>query len=311
MKRINKLLIILTILMLSSISAHAWDISSKDLGMSFTISNNWIQSSYVPDFPIFINTQNSTEKISFEIYYSEKHELDIDEARHFCNYIRYSAYGLSKTLTNLNNITVDAVPEPYWDRIVEYNGITYYNYIQPYTAEANGYSKMHGLKSAFITFQNGKGYLIEYSIFTDDPTQIKPVYETAEIFNLLNTLSFKPGEIGLYINNQKISSDTPPILIENRTLVPVRVIAEHLNYNVEWNPDIQTIVLTPNSDKDPALVLKIGEASMLLNYNEQVPLELAPQIINNRTYLPVRAVGLAMNAFVDWDNTVRAIVMWK
>lgn len=311
MKKINKLLTMLTILMLSSISVHAWDITNKDLGISFTIANNWTQTSYVPEFPIFVNTQNSGEKISFEIYQSERHELNVEEAQYYCNNNRYSAEVLSKNLSELNNTLVAVVPIAYWEKTVTYNGVEYYNYIQTYTATATGYNTLYGLKSAFITFQNGKGYLIEYSIFTDDPTAINPTHQNAEIYNLLQSASYKPGEIGIYINNQKITPDSPPVIIENRTLVPIRVIAEQLNYNVEWNQDIQTVTLTPNSDADPTLVLKIGEATMLENYSEQIPLDLAPQIINNRTYLPARAVAESMNAIVDWDPIARAVVIWK
>ena len=67
MKKINTLLLILTLLMLNSVSAYAWDINSQELGMSFKISDTWSQTSYSTEFPAFVNNNNPGEKINFEI----------------------------------------------------------------------------------------------------------------------------------------------------------------------------------------------------------------------------------------------------
>lgn len=310
MKKINMILLILTFLILSSVSVHAWDINSKELGMSFRISDNWEQTSYSTSFPAFVNKKNSGEKISFEIYYSESYELNTEESKIFCS-DRYSTEKLSKDLSTVNNTLVNVVPDRSWDKTVTYNGVKYYNYIQTYTATATGYNTLHGLKAAFITFQNGKGYFIEYSLFTNNADAIDSTYQTAEVFNMLHTMSYKPGEIGIYINNEKVEPDSAPIIIENRTMVPIRIIAEKLNYTVDWNADIQTVTLTPQSEAEPSLVLTIGKATMIENFNEQIPLDVAPMIINNRTYLPARAVAESMNAIVDWDAISRSVIIWK
>ena len=38
--------------------------------------------------------------------------------------------------------------------------------------------------------------------------------------------------------------DTTPILYNNRTLIPVRVISECLGYSVDWNNNTQTVIIT-------------------------------------------------------------------
>ena len=310
MKKINTLLLILTLLMLNSVSAYAWDINSQELGMSFKISDTWSQTSYSTEFPAFVNNNNSGEKINFEIYYSESYQLNVPESKRYCTE-RYSIQKLSTDLSKTNNTLVSVAPIASWDKTITYNGVEYYNYVQTYSAKATGYNTSYGMKSAYITIQNGKGYLIEYSLFTDKESKLESIYNNAEIFNLLRSMSYKPGEIGIYINNEKVEPDSAPILIESRTMVPIRVIAEKLNYEVAWNADIQTVTLTPATSADPTLVLKIGEATMLENYSEQIPLDVAPMIINNRTYLPARAVAESMNAIVDWDPVARAVVIWK
>lgn len=49
------------------------------------------------------------------------------------------------------------------------------------------------------------------------------------------------GETEAFINGERLNLDVPAQLISGRTLVPVRFIAEYLNYNVDWNQDTQTV----------------------------------------------------------------------
>lgn len=44
-------------------------------------------------------------------------------------------------------------------------------------------------------------------------------------------------------NNESITIDTPPMLINDRTMVPVRVIAEAFGANVSWNDDGKTVII--------------------------------------------------------------------
>ena len=48
------------------------------------------------------------------------------------------------------------------------------------------------------------------------------------------------SSIKIYINNKKINFDVPPIMENDRTLVPMRVIFEALGAEVEWENETQT-----------------------------------------------------------------------
>ena len=98
MKKIYTFMIVLTSLVFSSVSGYAWSINNRDLGMSFNISDDWQQTEYSTEFPGFKNTKNSGEKISFEIYYSESHEMDVAANYIFCS-DRYSKQRLSSDLS--------------------------------------------------------------------------------------------------------------------------------------------------------------------------------------------------------------------
>jgi hypothetical protein len=53
----------------------------------------------------------------------------------------------------------------------------------------------------------------------------------------------------IYVNSEKITLDVPPQIIDDRTLVPVRAVAESFNCDVSWNGDTQTVIIN-SSDKD-------------------------------------------------------------
>jgi hypothetical protein len=59
-------------------------------------------------------------------------------------------------------------------------------------------------------------------------------------------IKMKIGEKEYYINDQKLEMDTTPIIQNNRTLVPVRFIAEALNCTVDYNAKTQEITITQN-----------------------------------------------------------------
>ena len=46
--------------------------------------------------------------------------------------------------------------------------------------------------------------------------------------------------ISLYVDDNKLSPDPEPVVIENRVLVPMRIIFEALNTKVDWNAETQT-----------------------------------------------------------------------
>ncbi len=57
--------------------------------------------------------------------------------------------------------------------------------------------------------------------------------------------------IKIMLDGKEIYSDTPPQIINNRTLVPIRVISEALGINVEWDQDTRTVVLTSPENLPP------------------------------------------------------------
>ena len=108
----------------------------------------------------------------------------------------------------------------------------------------------------------------------------------------------KPDKITVYINGEEVKFDQNPIIKENRTLVPVRAIFEALGAEVEWNEESRTVTAVKD---ETVITMKINEENMYKN-GEKVVLDAAPEIVNSRTLVPVRAIAESFGNEVSWNE---------
>ena len=59
-----------------------------------------------------------------------------------------------------------------------------------------------------------------------------------------NSISLVIGSDEMQIHDQKIKLDTAPIIVNDRTLVPLRAVSEAFDYDVEWNGDTKTVTIS-------------------------------------------------------------------
>jgi len=120
------------------------------------------------------------------------------------------------------------------------------------------------------------------------------------------------NEITVTLNGETINFDVMPVVIDDRTLVPMRAIFEALGFEVEWDGDTQMIFAQQG---EQLINLQIGNYEMRLgespyiSFFETVTLDVPPQIIDDRTLVPVRAIAEATGANVDWDDNTRTVVI--
>ncbi len=114
-----------------------------------------------------------------------------------------------------------------------------------------------------------------------------------------------PAEIKVIVDDQVLPLDTTPLIVEGRTLVPVRAIFEALGATVEWNPVTQSIKAIKGS---LIITMQIGQKTA---YISDVPktLDVPARLYNNRTLVPLRFVGEALGAKVDWNEQTRKIII--
>lgn len=119
------------------------------------------------------------------------------------------------------------------------------------------------------------------------------------------------NDVKVYVNDTEMVTDAPIIIENDRTLVPVRAILEYLDYNVDWDGDAQKVTIAKD---ETTLHLTIGDtqATRDIIYNGNThsyknPLEVAPQIINDSTYIPLSDVANAFRLNITWDGDNREV----
>lgn len=113
--------------------------------------------------------------------------------------------------------------------------------------------------------------------------------------------------IEIYINEVEVDSDVPPVILNGRTLVPIRVISENLGAKVHWDNKNRTVKVIADSIN---VLLKIDSKKASVN-NQEVLLDVPAKIIKDRTMIPLRFVGEALGADVEWNNDRRCVVINK
>lgn len=99
--------------------------------------------------------------------------------------------------------------------------------------------------------------------------------------------------------------DVPPMIINDRTMVPLRAIFEALGAEVDWNGDTRTIT---GKKGDTTITMQIDNLTMTKN-GVEAALDTPPQIVNDRTLVPVRAIAESFDCEVGWDGATRTVTI--
>ncbi len=117
--------------------------------------------------------------------------------------------------------------------------------------------------------------------------------------------AFAESDISISVNGEYLTPEQPPVVINDRTLVPVRAVCEAMGLEVDWDPSLQEVLITRDTD---FVKLSIGyhtiNANHFLNY-----IDAAPQLVNGVTCVPIRYVVEPFGATVQWDAKTRTVIV--
>ena len=132
---------------------------------------------------------------------------------------------------------------------------------------------------------------------------------TIRYFEMLTRLSMQIGSptiTDLAGTAPAQQMDVVPVLMDGRTLIPVRFVAEALNAEVDW---------TQETDQGPLVHVTLGGRTLTFGIGELTPellalgMDVPARIIDGRTMVPLRFVSEFFGARVEWDEETRSIVI--
>lgn len=121
------------------------------------------------------------------------------------------------------------------------------------------------------------------------------------------------GSLTAYVNGKAVTLDAPPINRNDRTMLPVRFLANSFgiqNKDIVWIADKQTARLFGDG---VTIEITIGQPYMMVN-GRKTALDSPAIIENGRTYLPVRAIANALgvaNENISWDAATSTATLLK
>jgi len=99
--------------------------------------------------------------------------------------------------------------------------------------------------------------------------------------------------------------DSPPIIINDTTMVPARAVFEHVGGTISGAHNYTEITVVFRGD---VLVMTVGNNWARLN-GQYTFMHEPPIIVNDRTLIPLRFAAEAFDFIVDWDPDMRAAIL--
>lgn len=114
----------------------------------------------------------------------------------------------------------------------------------------------------------------------------------------------------MWVDGISVTIDVAPQIIEGRTLLPIKWVAEPLGAVVSWDPTDRKVTVSLGGT---TLELWIGKSQARVNGRsiaiDSQNAKVVPLIVNGRTMLPVRFVAEQLGADVQWEQATKTITI--
>ncbi len=108
------------------------------------------------------------------------------------------------------------------------------------------------------------------------------------------------GDKASTVNGRTVMNDVAPIIVNDRTMIPLRFVSEALGAQVDWNEAARTVTI-----KQDGVTMRMTIDKMIDGFNA------APIIRNSRTMVPVRYIAEKLGANVIYVPITQEIIVVK
>ncbi len=149
----------------------------------------------------------------------------------------------------------------------------------------------------------------EYSDgFSDEWDSDERIFELREDRSNLTLL--RVGKEFYFVNDERARLDAPPLVEEDRTILPVRFIAQAMGSQVLWDQEDRRVTIIKDEDTielwiDSNLARVNGSFKLIDPDNDSIRARIIPE--TGRTMVPVRFVAETLGAEVFWDEETKTI----
>lgn len=118
--------------------------------------------------------------------------------------------------------------------------------------------------------------------------------------------AYAAKEVKISIDGKAMApKDMPAVIIDGRTMLPMRQIAQELGCEVTWNEAAKQIYVMRGSD----IIVFIVDSKAGYENGKEFTMDVPATIVNDRTMLPVRALADALHLNLKWDDPNRTVII--
>lgn len=215
---------------------------------------------------------------------------------------------------------------------VDFHGSTYYNLNKLFTTYSydgadgfkNGMTEASGYCMCGTAQRNGRRIITvglrcldNDARFTDTIAMFDYGFKKPEAAaGLPETPGGGSDEVKVFVDGVRIVfDDQGPVIIDGRTLVPIRKVTEAMGKKVGWDGELRRADVSDDYTtlelfiENPLMhsIVKNPVTGEISEYDTE--LDAPPKIINDRTCLPIRAVVEGFGMKVDWDDNTKSVLI--
>lgn len=116
--------------------------------------------------------------------------------------------------------------------------------------------------------------------------------------------------IRIIINGREIACDVSPIIVNNRTMVPLGVISDYLGRYVRWDKDNRRAIIAASAEQANTPLPSRGGSTATISIvidGKEIKSEVEPFIKNGRTMVPLKVITNELGMDATWDGYSRAV----
>ncbi|MCD8238358.1 MAG: copper amine oxidase N-terminal domain-containing protein [Clostridiales bacterium] len=123
---------------------------------------------------------------------------------------------------------------------------------------------------------------------------------------LMLTTKVWASDIRVELDGEEVEfSQQKPVIVDGRTLIPIRGVFEKLGYEISWDADTKTA----SFENGESAILITAESSIFLMNGEEVSLDVPASILNGSMLLPLRAVVETAGFKVNWNGETKTVYL--
>lgn len=121
----------------------------------------------------------------------------------------------------------------------------------------------------------------------------------------ISSVQAQAKDISVVIDGITQNFEASPVNLNGSVMVPMRAIFETLQAKINYDSNKREITAKKGSK---IIVLTIDSTNVFIN-EKQYQISIAPQIIKDRTMVPLRFVSESLGAAVEWDPNNNAVII--